>query len=492
MWERFCATPLGELITGTAYQTHPTDMTAPLSVRFSGQTILALHIALERAATVRVSFGPGGEARLSGIRHIRQRATSELGEVLRAEATASGASWVVVVFATGWQAVLGPRAARPDPADRASDYARHRLMFETPEAVIPRAQVDRVYVAADHPVLDKSVVFSMRRRDVDEIVAEVRKCSLRVAALRIAVAAQLELWLATEGEGGLGRDLLLSDGLSALLLNTDQRDFVLPRGALEVEQPRQAVQRPNGVEQDIVRFVAANAQRPVTFLGPEELCAAVKKEVPDADIVRPPVHPAHDLERVVLHPEVRHDFNYEGCEVRRALPRTWRRFGFGYAAAALVLIGVTIFNGAYALRAGIESFRVERVIAQQQAECETDSQAAARIAAEYGEAAMLKGWIASGFHAQLFCFRLLRDIPPNAAIDRLLVELKDGQISLTFTVLGDQEAQLGARRAIERAVTELKYKIGGEDAPLAVGSAMRGVQYRLHIIVPDPGEIAPL
>jgi hypothetical protein len=487
-WSYFRTMPLGELATGTAHLSHPTDTTAPLNERFAGQTILAIHIALERAATVRVSFSRDGKARLSGIRNIKQRTTSEFAETIRTEASAARVEWAVIVMATGWQAVLGQRAARPEPSETASAFARHKLMFETPEVVVPRAQVDRVYTAIDHPTLDKSVVFSLKRRELEQIITEVRKCGLGIAAVRIAVAAQLEVWLAGEGEAGLKRDLLLTDGLSALLLNVDQGDFVPPHGAVESEQPRQAVQRPGAIEEDIARFISANAATSVTFLGPEELCAAVKKHATQAEIVRPVNQEAHDTQTVALLPQVHHDLNFEAREVRSALPTSWRRAVIGYAAVSMCLLVVAVINALYAARVGYATYRLEKIAAQRALDREVDTTAVAQIATDFAEASTLRSWVAANYHAQRFCYALLKDIPPTAAIDKLAIEFKDGQIALTFVLLGDSETQLGAHRAIERSVNELKYKIGGEEMPTTAGGA-RAVQYRIHLIVPDAGEV---
>jgi hypothetical protein len=486
----FRTTPLGELVTGSAHDAHPTDITAPLGKRFAGQTILAIHVALEKAATVRVTFSREGKPRLSGIRNIKQRSTSEFAETVRAEAAACRAEWAIIVMAAGWQAMLGHRAARPEPNETASGFARHKLMFETPEIVVPRAQVDRVYTAVDHPVLDKSVVFSLKRRDLDHLFSEIRRCGLGIAAVRIAVAAQLEVWLAAQGEAGLGRDLLLTDGLSALLLNIEQGDFVPPRGAVEAEQPRQAVQRPGAIEEDIARFIAANVGRSVTFVGPEELCSGVKKHAVDAEIVRLPDHPAHDTQCVALLPQVHHDLNFEAKEVRPALPRSWRRGLIGYAIATVVLGVVAVTNSFYAARSGYDAYQLEKESSARALQFDSDASEITKIAGEFAEAGALRAWIAANYHAQQFSYALLKEIPPSAALDKLSIEVHDGQITLTFVVLGDQDTQLSTHRALENAIKELRYKIGGEELPVSTANGARAIQYRMHIIVPDAGERA--
>ncbi|HVU32636.1 MAG TPA: hypothetical protein VHE61_04330 [Opitutaceae bacterium] len=484
------STPVGELFTGTAFQAHPTDITAPLGTRFAGQTILAVHVAMERAATVRVTFDAVGEPQLGGIRNIRQRNGAEFSEVLRFEASAVNARWVVIIVASGWQAVIGQRAARADPTEPATPFARHRLMFDTPELVVPKAQVDRVYTAIDHPLLDKSIVFSLRRHDLEELLLSVRKTGLGVAGVKIAVASQLEYWLGTQGEAGLKRDLLLSDGLSALLLNLEHGDFVPPPGAVEPDQPRQAVQRPGAVEEDAARFIAANSGRSVTFIGPDELCLAVKKQASEAEIVRPAGTDAHDVQRVTLSPRVGHDLTFDAKEVRPAVSRSWRRVVWAYAATAAVLVVVAVANGVYAIRTGLRSYQLEREMAKFRDSALADSARTAKLGSDFVDSGEVRSWVAANYHAQEFCYQLLKEIPSNAALDKLLVEARDGQITLTFVVLGDQETQLGTHRAIERAINHLKYKIGGEEMPVGAPSPARGVQYRMHIIIPDAGDAA--
>lgn len=478
--------PLGELLTGSCFSAHPTDITAPLSRRFAGRSLLAIHVALEKAATVRVSFNEQGCPALSGIRHIRQRSGPEFAEALRAEVAATGVEWAVVIWATGWQAVLGQRAARSEQGE--SPFARYRLLFETPEAVVPRAQSDRIYTAIDHPSLDKSIVFSLRRSEVETTFAEVRRSGLQVASARIALAAQLEAWLATEGEQGLGRDLLLSDGLTALLINVEHGDFVLPPSASEAEQPRQSVQRPGAVEGDIARFLDANGKRSVVFIGPEDLFAALQPRR-GSILHRAAGHPAHDTQQASLHDSARHDLCFEARELRPALPVRWRKALWAYAALLVVLLALAATNGIYAARTRLGVYQAERDAAAARAQLAADQDGILGLGAEAAEAAAMRGWVAGNFHAQSFCYRLLREVPATAAIEKLQLEMKQGQMALSFVVLGDAEAQLATRRALEKAITELRYKIGGEDAPVLVAGSNRGVQYRLHLIAPDAGEV---
>jgi hypothetical protein len=131
---------------------------------------------------------------------------------------------------------------------------------------------------------------------------------------------------------------------------------------------------------------------------------------------------------------------------------------------------------------------LEREATQLTGEMAADDARGDSIVADFAEAGRLKSWVAANYHAQRFCHGILKNIPPNAALDRLLLELRDGQITLSFVILGDQDTQLTAHRAVERAIKDLRYKIGSEELPVAAAGSTRAVQYRLHLIVPDAGE----
>lgn len=488
-WARFRGTPLGELLTGTAHEAHPADLGSSPGQRFAGQSVLVVHVALERAATVRVTFDTAGKPCVGGIRNIKQRSTPEFGQTVRAEAAAIQARWAFVVFATGWQALLGQRAARADVHESGPSFARHRLMFETPEAVAPRAQVDRVYTAVDHPTLDRSVVFSLKRSEVETITGELTRCGLGLAGIKIGVAAQLEAWLAAEGEPGLERDLLLTDGLSALLINTEQRDFSPPAaGGVEAEQPRQSVQRPSAIEEDIARFVAANSGRRLAFVGPEELWSNLRQASADLDVTRAAGGDAHDSQAAALASSAHHDLNIEAKEVRPPLGRSVRRITLGYAVAVLSLAALAGANAITALRLGVESYRLETEVARCAAASVSHATAIGKLASDYQDVSRWRNWVSANYHAQRFCARVMREVPAAAALDKLQVEMRDGQLFLTYVVLGDQDLQLETHRSMERALTELRYKIGGEELPTLTSAGSRAVQYRLHLIAPDAAD----
>jgi len=95
--DTFRLTPFGELLTGSAYKTHPTDATVGLGERFAGQTILFVWIAggTGRARNRCGSMPRANRSCWGAAARCRAGERGELTNVLRAEKKASGAngSW---------------------------------------------------------------------------------------------------------------------------------------------------------------------------------------------------------------------------------------------------------------------------------------------------------------------------------------------------------------------------------------------------------------
>lgn len=156
------STPLGELLAGSAFSPHPEDVTLPLSERFQGQMILLVIVARDRAACLRVVFSASGPSVSGNPTQIGFRQAGDLSSALKSEAEACGASWVVFSLGTGWHAQVCSRSARgvsvAEPAEG------HRLLREQPELFLGKPQPDQVYAIVDHPWLERSIVFGVRRR----------------------------------------------------------------------------------------------------------------------------------------------------------------------------------------------------------------------------------------------------------------------------------------------------------------------------------------
>ena len=120
--------PLGELITGTAFHPHPADLSRSLEERFAGRNILLLVLAKERAAVARVSFREGKAPTVATVRQLLRGQAGELASALAEEAARSQAAWVQVSLACGWQAYVARRSS--SLFDAADAHQRRHLVRE--------------------------------------------------------------------------------------------------------------------------------------------------------------------------------------------------------------------------------------------------------------------------------------------------------------------------------------------------------------------------
>ena len=474
-----------ELATGRAHRVHPGDVTRSLGERFAGETLLLVMLAREKAATVRIGFEADGQARIGETRQVAGRGQGELARVLQAEARATGARWGLAVFALGWQAVLGTRALRPGPEGRPFD--RFRLALEQPELLCAQPQADALYTGVDHPTLDRSVVFSLRRREVEDVLQDFRAAGLDVAGVRIGVAAQLEAWLAARGPAAVEHDLLVSDSLSVLLLQVEHGEFRAPTGAAAGmdARPRQASARPNETSADMIRFLRDQARGAVCFLGANELTAVVQAGIAETaiELARAPEGSWQDAVSAVLAPDVRHDLNPDLREERGPLAAAWRKYilaGLATAAVLLAIIGVNLWQ---IVRAEWDQQEAVATAARQQQRREHADQALAGLQQERQLAERIRWWAAHNYHAQPLAHNLLRTLPADVGLERLSAHLEESsaQMTLEFTLLGDEAAQVAATRALERAVMERALQIG-ERHPIT--PTTRGALHRWRLLLP--------
>ena len=492
-------TPFGELLVGTAYKPHPLDATVALGERFAGQTILLVAIArersgIERAGIERVRFDRKGKPALSGQRRqIQCIGQGDLAKVLRAEKSACGAEWVVVMVTLGWQALLGHSAARTVGINDA--FERHRIMRDQPDLLISGAKHEMVYAAINHPQLDRAVVFGYKRDQLCEVQAEIRKAGMNVAAMRVGVAAQLELWLSRGKEAALDRDLLLSDGLSVLLLNVHNREFVLPsvEGGGAVAMPRQASARPNNVMQDIVRFVEENKGRSVVYLGPADIGIDAKKALGENphEIIHPEEPEVHEAAMAVLADEVSHDLNPEISEVRRALPQSWYKWIWCYGAFVIAGIVITVANCMTVATEGLKKIEADSVKQSAEKRLQKVNASFKSLDEELQEAERLRTWVLANYHVQVLVRKLIQAVPENALIEKIQGKASPGssQIRLEFVVVANNEAQLETTRAFETVLKNNAYQVGNLNENMQLGPT--SLMYRWDIIIPPAGEVRP-
>jgi len=478
----FGESALGELLRGTAFSAHPGDPSLSLGERFEGQCVLLVLMAKDRCAVLRVRFSVGMPEALGPALQVLLRQPGDLASALAREAAEAGIRWVVFSVATGWQAVVASRAARACvPGDA---FEGHRLLREQPDLFLPKASPDFLYCAVDHPGLDRSIVFGLRRREVENLHGEATRAGLRVAAVRIGTASLLEDWLMRRGSAAPERDVLVTDGLSVLLLRFRDGDFMRDGVGEGAAMPRQASTRPNDVAQDLSRFIHDNAGRAMAYVGPTELVAQVLGE---AGAYGFDESPGQESALLCLGSGVRHELLPDLSRRRPALGRRLKPL----LSACLVTTALGFFGFVGLV---FESESVDSDVGRHAERLRLAGLHATGVAErttvferEQARASRLVGWLETHPHAQAFMLRLLSALPASVTLEKLAVQLDEGgrQMLLECQLLGMEEAQLESVRAVERAVIALGYRVGERHAPVP---SQRGVVYKWRLILPLRGE----
>lgn len=475
---------LAELLTGRIHHPKPGDPCYALGERFRGKALVLAMVAKDRAATLPVFFDGEGRARLGVGRQFLLESGAELSRGLKELAASCGASWVLGIQAMGWRCELGLRSSRG--AEAGTTFAMLRLGLEHPELFVRQVRPDWLYVPVDHPLLDRSLVFSCRRKDLDLIVEATREAGLGLAGLRLGVASQIEAWFAVAGAEALTRDLLVTDGMSVLLLQVRKGDFVVPRSedAPETEAlPRQASSRPKDLLQDLVRFAGDKEGGPLRFLGPPEYLDPLCQGCPERDITLAGAggEIALDAARAALSTAVRHDLAPREKPERAPLSLSWRPW-LRAAVFALLLCLVTTLAGLYLLgsySAGLSAGETQLAALQQRQAAVQGTRKAKEK--ERLRAQELQEWLASGYHAQVFYCELLGVVPEDVVMERLAARLDEGsaQLSLEFSLLGRAEAQVRAMRAMENKILGRGIRVGERTQLGASGSGACAQRWRL-------------
>jgi hypothetical protein len=428
-----------------------------------------------------VRFDATGTAQVSGGRQLGARQTGELGRLLETEARSCGATWVLVIVSLGWQAEIGRRAAR-SPEDQ-TKFERHRIAQESPELLVAQAHPERVYAAVDHPDLDRSIVFSCKRRELETLVQEVEAAGLGLAGIRLGVASQLEYWLQANVGRALTSDILVSDGMGVLLVNVSDGDFCPPPSEKEAA-PRQASSRPNDAAQDGARFVRDNAGRPCVFLGPEEFTSLLVPgggAFPGSQLLRPEEPRLHDPALASLSSQVLHDFNPRFQRERPALSPRWRRALVGYVISVFVIClgcAVLAWNAA---DDEASASRASKSVDETRLRQERAALLEREMERDRARALELREWLLASYHAQNFAYRLLASVPEDVCLDQVFAKLDESspQLSLEFTLRGAEEARVRALRGMERCVLSLGFRVGERRSLSSNQSSGYGHRWRL-------------
>jgi hypothetical protein len=277
-----------------------------------------------------------------------------------------------------------------------------------------------------------------------------------------------------------------------MLLNLRDREFVPPLtgSGHVITAPRQASARPNNVTQDLVRFIQDNRRRPVVYLGPAEIGAAVKQALGEEphEIIHPDLPEVHEAELAVLAPEVGHDLHPEISEVRRALPRSWRKWMFCYCALVLVSLAVALNNGVTVATERLGKTGADDAAQVAEGRYKNAEATLATLAGGLQEAERLRTWVWGNYHAQELVQKLLLAVPPNALLEKIHGKVGAGsiQMQLEFVVIAQNEAQIATARAFEQILKDSGYQVGKQNETIQQGPT--SLLYRWDLIIPPAGE----
>lgn len=478
--------PLVELFNGEAYCPHPADAALSLGRRFQGRVIVLIGGGGTGVGwTQRIRFDRQGIASLEGHRStLHKRGTGEWSEHLRNEAAAT-CGWGVVLVEQQWQAAVSATSAASLDASGVEQMLRVRDAIS--DFGDDRMAEDAVRIAVDHPTMQGSIVGGVRVQVLEALEKDARENGFQVAAIRIAAFSLLERYLARLQKERCSpmRNIVAYDGQSALLVGVRDGAFDTSEGALSylVNRP------PTEVRLQISRRI-------VSPVGVKDWGGSV--EIVGAPFAfeggRPQdgVDVTQETEDVVLaavDEKVRHDLRPELHEMRLALP-TWVRaavYGAQLVALACIVGAAIQFSEALRLEGKIAERRAERDLSQA-----ATANARARLEQlkrEEGRAHLIADWVDRNYHAQALVHEFLSALPAEVSLDGISVQAAEGlpQAKLRFTLLGSEDAQRGALRAIEERLYHLGYEVGKRDDPTSSVSRHGGVLYAWDLIIPSFG-----
>lgn len=478
--------PLLELFNGEAYCPHPGDAGLSLGRRFQGRVVLVVGGGgTGHGWTQRVRFDRHGEATLEGFRSaVFKRGTVEWGAHLGNEVDATS-RWALILVEQQWQAaVSGSSAAALNSSgveqmlrvrDAVSDFGDDRLAEDT------------IRIAVDHPTMQGSIVGGVRASVLEPLEKELRTAGFEVAGIRLAVFCLLERYLARlqKRSESPDRAIVAFDGQSALVVGVRDGAFDLSEGALSYLVNRSSQE----VRSQVVKRLSSPASLKDWGGRVEMLGAAFAFDggrAPDGVDVR---QEPEDVVLAAVDEKVRHDLRPELQEMRLALPGWVRSLVFG----SLLIAAACIVGGTVQLS---ESLRLESRIVEKRRERDVQLAAAAtarsrveQLKKEETRAHQIAEWVDRNYHAQALVDAFLTSLPAEISLDAVSVQAAEGlpQAKLRFTLLGSEDAQRGALRAIEAKLYRLGYEVGKRDDPTSSSARRGGIVYAWDLIVPSFG-----
>lgn len=478
--------PLLELFTGEAYCPHPGDAALPLGRRFQGKTLVVIGGGGTGVGwTQRVHFDRQGAPTLEGHRSgLFKRGTTEWSEHLAREAMAS-ASWALILIEQQWQAAVAATSAASLGTSGVEQMLRVRDAVS--DFGDDRMAEDAIRAAVDHPTMEGSVVGGVRISVLEPLEKEALTNGFQIAGIRIAAFALLERQLARlqrQGESP-NRTIVAYDGQSALIVGVRDGAFDTSDGALSY-----LVNRPPF---EVRAQVAKRISSPVSlkdWSGRVEIIGVPftfeDGQIPEVIDVR---HEPDDVLLAAVDERVRHDLRPQLQEMRLALPRWVRGVVYGAVAiTAACIIGTTIQLS--------EAFRLEGKIGEKHAERSLNLAAASAarnrvesLKHEEARAHQIAEWVDRNFHAQALVHAFIVALPTEVSLDALSVQASEGlpQAKVKFTLLGSEDAQRHALRAVEAKLYQLGYEVGKRDDPTSSTTRRTGVVYAWDLILPSFG-----
>lgn|GEM_PF-3015031 len=478
--------PLLELFNGEAYCPHPADAALSLGRRFQGRSIVVIGGGgTGMGWTQRVRFDRQGTPEIEGHRSIAfRRGTAEWGEHLLTEAKATS-GWALLLIEQQWQAAISATSAASLNASGVEQMLRVRE--EVSDFGDDRMAEDAIRVAIDHPTMQGSVVGGVRGLVLEPLEKEARANGFQIAGIRIAVFALLERHLAKLQKQGESPSctLVAYDGQSALIVGVREGAFDTCDGALSylVNRP------PYEVRTQVAKRISSPSSLKDWNGRVEIIGTAFSFEagrVPEGIDVR---QEPEDVLLAAVDERVRHDLRPDLQEMRLALPRWVRGAVYGAVLVALCCVVGTAIQLS-------ESFRLDGKTSAKRAERDLNLLAAAgarsrieQLKREEIRAHHIADWVDRNFHAQALVHALIVALPTEVSLDALTVQAAEGlpQAKLKFTLLGSEDAQRGALRAVEEKLYQLGYEIGKRDDPISSTARRGGVVYAWDLIIPSFG-----
>jgi hypothetical protein len=479
--------PLIELLNGGAYRPHRGDAALPLARRFAQQQLTIIGGGGTGSAwTQRVLFDDEKGALLQGRRSAAfKRGTVEWAQHLANEAQAT-CGWAILLIEQQWQAAASLSSAASLGGSGVEQMLRVREA--TSAFGDERLSEDAVRVALDHPTMEGSIVGAVRAVTIEPLQQEAKASGFQIAAVRVGVFALLERHLVRLQREGASpsRSLVVYDGQSALVIGVRDGAFESSEGGVSYlvnrapSEVRTQISRRLGMAQ-----MARDGGGKVDWIGVPLSSEDAGSLPAGVEVVFRP----EDVLTAIVDDDVKHDFRTDLQEMRTALPPWVRMAVWG---ALCLTFACTVGIAALLLQGTRTSARAEEQMRLGSEHRSARDEARGRLVKlnhEEAEARLLAQWLDKNYHTQALLHAFLTVLPAEVSLDAVSVHASEGlpQGKLSFTLLGSEDAQRHALRAIESKLYALGYQIAKRDDPTAAQHRRGSIVHTWNLIFPGLG-----